>query len=62
MLHFSSWDTFLCSSWLCALQAAILEEPGDRQEEQDKVNFISDKNIFNSLSHVLVRFLQTVST
>lgn len=26
MLHFSSCDTFLCSSWLCALQAAILEE------------------------------------
>lgn len=26
MLHFSSWETFLCSSWLCALQAAILEE------------------------------------
>lgn len=25
MLHFSSWETFLCSSWLCALQAAILQ-------------------------------------
>lgn len=26
MLDFSRWETFLCSSWLCALQAAILEE------------------------------------
>lgn len=26
MLHFSSWVTFLCSSWLWALQVAILEE------------------------------------
>lgn len=26
MLHFSSWETFLCSCWLCALQEAILEE------------------------------------
>lgn len=25
MLRFSSWETFLCSSWLCALQALILE-------------------------------------
>lgn len=24
MLHFSSWKTFLCSSWFCAVQAAIL--------------------------------------
>lgn len=26
MLHFSSCDTFLCSSWLWALQVAILDE------------------------------------
>lgn len=26
MLHFSSWETFLCSSWLCELQAAILQQ------------------------------------
>lgn len=25
MLRFSSWETFLCSSWLCALQVLILE-------------------------------------
>lgn len=37
MLHFSSLETFLCSSWLCALQAAILEEIQANAQKTHKV-------------------------
>lgn len=49
MLHFSSWETFLCSSWLCALQAAILQDTqkrlrtGRKFQEEEKQHVIGSK-------------------
>lgn len=37
MLHFSSWETFLCSSWLCALQAAILQDTRVTAQKRQEV-------------------------
>lgn len=37
MLHFSSWETFLCSSWLCALQAAILQDTQKKAQNRQEV-------------------------
>lgn len=37
MLHFSSWETFLCSSWLCALQAAILQDTQVTAQKRQEV-------------------------
>ena len=46
VLHFSSWNTFLCSSWLCVLQAAILEDKqqGNFPDETDELLLLDQSN------------------
>lgn len=54
MLHFSSWETFLCNSWLWALQAAMLEGKMNGNSMTD--HFEKKKIQKNSVYLNLVKF------